>query len=168
RHTDGPLAGWAPTLGMYGITLMAALLAGALSLLTLPKRRYAWVAGAFVLVIGIGWFGRSQSWTVPAGSPINVRLVQANVPQDLKFEPDGIARAFTTHLALMQGPSQEKAVDLVALPESIFPVPIQHVPPSYLQAFRDFAQQHRTAVIFGVFLEEPRGHYFNSAVGYGV
>jgi apolipoprotein N-acyltransferase len=33
-HTDGPLAGWAPTLGMYGITLMAALLAGALSLLT--------------------------------------------------------------------------------------------------------------------------------------
>ena len=167
-HTDGPLAGWAPTLGMYGITLMAALLAGALSLLTLPKRRYAWVAGAFVLLIGVGWFGRSQSWTVPAGSPINVRLVQANVPQDLKFEPDGIARAFTTHLALMQGPSQEKAVDLVALPESIFPVPIQHVPPSYLQAFRDFAQQHRTAVIFGVFLEEPRGHYFNSAVGYGV
>ncbi len=66
----------------------------------------------------------------------------------------------------MQGPVQGKAVDLVALPESIFPVPLQHVPPSYLQAFRDFAQQHKAAVIFGVFLEEPRGHYFNSAVGY--
>ncbi len=65
-HTDGPLAGWAPTLGMYGITLMAALLAGALSLLTLPKRRYAWVAATFVIVIGGGWFGRSQSWTAPA------------------------------------------------------------------------------------------------------
>ena len=25
-HTDGPLAGWAPTLGMYGVTLMAGLL----------------------------------------------------------------------------------------------------------------------------------------------
>ncbi len=97
-----------------------------------------------------------------------MRLVQANVPQNLKFEPDGIARAFTTHLALMQGLSQGNVVDLVALPESIFPVPIQHVPPSYLQAFRDFAQQHRTAVIFGVFLEEPRGRYFNSAVGYGI
>ncbi|MEO8187953.1 MAG: apolipoprotein N-acyltransferase [Burkholderiaceae bacterium] len=165
-HTDGPLAGWAPTLGMYGITLMAALLAGALSLLTLPKRRYGWVAAAFVIIIGGGWFGRTQSWTAPAGSPISVRLVQANVAQNLKFQPDGIARAFTTHFTLMQGPGQGKAVDLVALPESIFPVPIQHVPPSYLQALRDFAQQNRTAVIYGVFLEEPRGHYFNSAVGY--
>ena len=161
-HTDGPLAGWAPTLGMYGITLMAALLAGALSLLTLPKRRYGWVAAVFVIVTGGGWLGGTQSWTRPAGAPISVRLVQANLPQNLKFEPDGIARAFTAHLPLMQG----QRVDLVAMPESIFPVPLQHVPPSYLQAFRDFAQQHKTAVIYGVFLEEPRGNYFNSAVGY--
>ena len=34
-HTDGPLAGWAPIFGMYGITLAAALVAGLLSLLTL-------------------------------------------------------------------------------------------------------------------------------------
>ncbi len=161
-HTDGPLAGWAPTLGTYGITLMAALLAGALSLLTLPTRRYGWVATAFVVVVGGGWFGRTQSWTKPVGAPIIVRLVQANIPQDTKFEPDGIAQAFTAHLALMQGPR----VDLVALPESIFPVPMQYVPPSYLQAFRDFARANRTAVLFGVFLEEPRAHYFNSAVAF--
>ena len=167
-HTDGPLTGWAPTLGMYGVTLAAALLAGGLSLLALPKpehqaRRYGWIAAVLVLVVGGVWFGLTQTWTQPVGAPISVRLVQANVPQNLKFEPDGVARAFTTHLALMQGPR----VDLVALPESIFPVPIQHVPPSYLQAFRDFARSHQTAVIYGVFLEEPRGHYFNSAVGYG-
>ena len=161
-HTDGPLAGWAPTLGMYGVTLMAALLAGALSGLTLPQRRHGWVAAAFVIVIGGGWLGRTQSWTAPVGAPISVRLVQANAPQNLKFEPDGIARAFTAHLSLMQG----QRVDLVAMPESIFPVPMPLVPSSYLQAFRDFAQQHKTAVVYGVFLEEPRGHYFNSAVGY--
>ena len=165
-HTDGPLAGWAPTLGMYGITLIAALLAGALSALTLPRRHYAWLAAVFVVAGGGGWLARSLSWTEPAGAPISVRLVQANVPQNLKFEPDGIARAFTAHWALMQGQGQGKAVDLVALPESIFPVPMQHVPPSYLQAFRDFARTHRTALVYGVFLEEPRGHYFNSAVGY--
>ena len=168
-HTDGPLAGWAPTLGMYGITLMAALLAGAISLLMfprrLPTRRYGWAAAVCVVVLAGGWFGRTQSWTAPTGSPINVRLVQANVPQNLKFEPDGIARAFSTHLQLMQQ-GQAESLDLVALPESIFPVPMQYVPPSYLQTFRDFAQQRKAAVIFGVFLEEPRGHYFNSAVAY--
>jgi apolipoprotein N-acyltransferase len=166
-HTDGPLAGWAPTLGMYGITLVAALLAGGLSLLALPKRehqarRYGWIAAVFIVTIGGGWFGRTQSWTTPVGAPISVRLVQANVPQNLKFEPNGMARAFNDHWALMQGPR----VDLVALPESIFPVPLQLVPPSYLQEFRDYARTQQTAMIFGVFLEEPRGHYFNSAVGY--
>ena len=170
-HTDGPLSGWAPTLGMFGITLAAALLAGALSLLTLRERqlrarRYRWFAVVMVVVIGGGWLGRTQSWTTPLGAPISVRLVQANVPQNLKFEPNGIARAFDDHWALMQGQGQEKAADLVALPESIFPVPLQHVPPAYLQAFRDFAQKHQTAVIYGIFLEEPRGNYFNSAVGY--
>jgi apolipoprotein N-acyltransferase len=152
---------------MYGITLAAALLAGAVSLLALQRqqhrtRRYGWIAAVLVLVVGGGWFGQTQSWTKPAGTPISVRLVQANVPQNLKFEPNGLARAFNDHWELMQGPR----VDLVALPESIFPVPLQHVPSSYLQTFRDYARTHQTAVIFGVFLEEPRGHYFNSAVGY--
>ena len=165
-HTDGPLAGWASTLGMYGITLMAALLAGGLSLLTLPMRRYRWAAATLMIVIGGGLLGGLRSWTNPTGSPISVRLVQANVPQNLKFEPDGIARALTSHLKLMQGQDQAKRVDLVALPESIFPVPLQQVPPTYLQAFQDFAQQHRSAVIFGVFLEELRGHFFNSAIGF--
>ena len=107
-HTDGPLAGWAPTLGMYGITLVAALLAGALSLLTLPKlehraRRYGWVAAVFVMVVGGGWFGRTQSWTTAGGSPISVRLVQANVPQNLKFEPERHCARVHDALELMQG-----------------------------------------------------------------
>jgi apolipoprotein N-acyltransferase len=166
-HTDGPLAGWAPTLGMYGITLMAGLLAGALAVLTLPARErrarhYGWIAATFVIVIGGGWLGRMQSWTQPAGAPISVRLVQANIPQNLKFEANGVARAFNEHSALMQGPR----VDLVALPESIFPVPMDHVPKPYLQALREFARTQQSAVLYGVFLEQPRGQYFNSAVAY--
>lgn len=167
-HTDGPLAGWAPTLGVYGITLMAALVAGALALLVLPRREHqarrkgsiTAILVVAVVAIGGGALGRAQSWTQPVGAPVSVRLVQANVPQSLKFEADGVARAFGTHWTLMQGPR----VDLVALPESIFPVPMQHIPVSYLQAFRDFARTHQSAVIYGVFLEEPRGHYFNSAI----
>ncbi|MEP6607053.1 MAG: apolipoprotein N-acyltransferase [Burkholderiaceae bacterium] len=166
-HTEGPLAGWAPTLGVYGVTLIAALVAGGLALLTLPlrearARRYRWIAAVFALAVAGGWLGDSRQWTQPAGQPISVRLVQGNIAQDLKFEPDGIAHSFTTHWALMQGPK----VDLVALPESIFPVPLQHVPPSYLRAFQDFARAQQAAVIFGVFLEEPRNQYFNSAVAF--
>ena len=170
-HTDGPLAGWAPTLGMYGVTLMAGLLAGGLALLARPSverrvGRYVWIAAVLVFTVGGGWLGGRQHWTQASGAPIKVRLVQANVPQELKFEVDGIARAFTSHWSLMQGPGQGSAVDLVALPESVFPVQLQLVPSAYLQAFRDFARREKTAVVFGVFLEDPRAHYFNSAVAY--
>ena len=165
-HTDSVLAGFAPVAGVYGVTLAAALLAGALALIALPlrvrgRRGYAWIAGAFVLLIGGGAALKSQAWTQPAGTPISVRLVQANIPQDTKFGPEGLQRAFDAHWALMQGPR----VDLVALPESVFPVPLQFVPPQYLEAFENHARSGNSALVFGVFLEQPAGAYYNSAVG---
>jgi apolipoprotein N-acyltransferase len=165
-HTDSALAGFAPLAGVYGITLVAAVLAGALALLTLPFaqrgwRGYVWTASVIGVALGGGLLLRTATWTQPAGPPISVRLGQANIPQDTKFGPEGLVRAFDSHWALMQG----ARVDLIALPESVFPVPLQFVPSRYVDAFREFADARRTAVIFGVFIEEPAEHYFNSAVG---
>jgi apolipoprotein N-acyltransferase len=146
---------------------MAALLAGALGLLTLPfsqrgARGYAWTAAMLVLGLGGGLALAPLRWTVAAGAPISVKLVQANVPQDAKFTAAGLVRAFEDHWTLMQGPR----ADLVALPESVFPVPLGFVPVEALDALRAYAREHRSGVIFGVFIEEPRGAYFNSAVGW--
>ncbi|MBS1134931.1 MAG: apolipoprotein N-acyltransferase [Burkholderiaceae bacterium] len=158
-HTDGPLAGFAPLLGVYGVTLAAALLAGALALVTLPfaqrgARGYAWTAASLVLLLGAGMALGPLRWTEPAGAPITVKLVQANIPQDTKFTAAGMTRAFEDHWALMQGPR----ADLVALPESVFPVPLEFVPVE--------AVERRSGLIFGVFIEEPGNAYFNSAVGW--
>jgi apolipoprotein N-acyltransferase len=165
-HTDGPLAGFAPVLGVYGIGLVAALLAGALALFALPLRQrgwrgYVWAAGVLALALSVGGLIRQQRWTQPTGTPIKVRLVQANIPQDAKFTSEGLRRAFEEHWALMQGPR----VDLVALPESVFPVPLGFVPEEALEAFRTFAQENDSGLIFGVFIEEPAMAYYNSAVG---
>ncbi len=165
-HTDSPLAGLAPVIGMYGVTLAAALVAGALALFALPARQrgvfgYAWVAAVFVAIVGGAGLLRALEWTTPAGPPITVRLVQSNIPQDTKFGPEGLQRAFDEHWALMQGPP----VDLIALPESVFPVPLQVVPPAFLEAFESFSRTANAALVFGVFLEPEPGAYFNSAVG---
>lgn len=165
-HTDGPLAGFAPLLGVYGIGFVAALLAGALALFALPVRQrgvrgYAWTAAVLVIGLAGGGVAGSQRWTSPVGAPLTVRLVQANIPQDVKFEAPGLQRSFEAHWALMQGPR----VDLIALPESVFPVPLGFVPPEALEAFRAVVREQGTGLIFGVFIEEPRDAYFNSAVG---
>ena len=165
-HTDGPLAGYAPVLGVYGIGFVAALLAGALALFALPLRQrgvrgYVWAAGVLVIAMAGGALLGPLRWTQPTGAPLQVRLVQANIPQDAKFTSEGLRRAFEAHWALMQGPR----VDLVALPESVFPVPLGFVPSEALEAFRTFAHEHASGLIFGVFIEEPAMAYYNSAVG---
>jgi len=165
-HTDGPLAGFAPVVGVYGVTLIAALVAGALATLTLPIaargwRGYAWAAAIVAMVLAGGGLLGQLRWTVPAGSAISVKLVQANIPQEQKFTAEGLVRAFDEHWALMQGPR----ADLVALPESVFPVPLELVPSEALDAFTRYSQDRGSALIFGVFIVEPGDAYFNSAVG---
>jgi len=165
-HTEGPLAGFAPVLGVTGIGLLAALLAGALALLSLPLARRGvhgtlWSAAVVASILAGGLLLGSQRWTQPDGAPIRVKLVQANLPQDQKFSAQGLVRAFDDHWALMQG----ERVDLVALPESVFPVPLGFVPAHAIEALRTFARERDSAIVFGVFIEEPGNAYFNSAVG---
>lgn len=164
-HSDGPLAGYAPLVGVYGVTLVAALVAGlaAYGVLGRPRgSRLVVVALALgVLLIG-GQALRAVAWTHPVGTPIAVRLVQGNVPQDEKFADGGVERAVSTFLPLMRRPGH---VDLVVLPESVFPLPLERLPDEVLQTLDTYVHDHDTALVFGVFIEQPPGAYFNSAVG---
>jgi apolipoprotein N-acyltransferase len=164
-HSDGPLAGAAPLAGVYGIALTAAFVAGALALWTArgqaPRRaRLAASLLAVALLAGAQAL-RSVEWTQATGAPLRVRLVQGNVPQDLKFADGGLERAVDTNLRLLAGPR----VDLAVLPESVFPVSLNYLPDDVTRQLLEFTRTHASALVFGVFIEQPAGQYYNSAVG---
>jgi apolipoprotein N-acyltransferase len=168
-HTDGTLAGYAPVLGVYGLCLIAAVIAGAAATV-LQRRsdaslatRIAALVVALLLVAG-GQLLRGVEWTHPVGQPLHVKLIQGNVPQDLKFGEGGTELAIQRYFALMPDPPALRA-DLVVLPESAFPLPLGDLPAGAREALLDFPSQQHAALIFGVFLEEPRYQYFNSALG---
>ncbi len=187
-HSDGPLAGFAPLLGVYGVTLIAALIAALLAavIATLlpaapPKafvsaadrrgNRRAGVAAAVLVVVlvGAGQALRAVAWTQAEGEPINVRLVQGNIAQDMKFSEQGLQRAIDVHARLLNapfnGPSAGARIDLAVLPESVFPLPLNYLPDTATSAVLGFVREHNAALVFGVFIEDPPGRYFNSAVG---
>lgn len=165
-HSDGPLAGYAPLVGVYGLGLLSALVAGALALWSRPRAagRPARV-GASLAALAIALAGAALvgiAWTQPQGEPISVRLVQGNVPQDMKFSEGGLQRAVDAHLRLLDaGPR----VDLAVLPESVFPVTLNQLPDPVTQALLDYTRTRQSALVFGVFIEQPPGQYYNSAVG---
>jgi len=191
-HVDGPLAGFAPLLGVYGVCLLAACVAFgiALALGGLPTlqpaevvqggeavpaagtapvldptggiapasasaaRAFGVLAAALPLVAGLAL--SALDWTSPHGAPLRVRLLQGNVPQDLKFDPG-------RSLAAMYAYTNEvlsRDVPLTILPETAWTVPWPHTPHDVHEAMVVHLQKTGTAVAIGMPLlaeHDPRG-----------
>jgi apolipoprotein N-acyltransferase len=163
-HSDGPLAGYAPLIGVYGITLIAAVLAAALvaALRYRVSPRSAVLGATLIALLLLGGLPLSNlSWTQPFGKPFNVRLVQGNIPQDQKFGPQSLEQAQETYFGLMARPGR---VDLVALPESVYPLPFSYLPDTVTRSLVDFVRERKAALVFGIFIEEPERHFYNSAI----
>jgi apolipoprotein N-acyltransferase len=168
-HTDGPLAGFAPVLGVYGVCLIAAAVAGAVVALMQPPGEASTGARVTaltlaVVLVGGGQLLRGIEWTHSTGAPLAVKLVQGNIPEDLKFAEGGTELSVQRYFALMPDPPGLHA-DLTVLPESAFPLPLGDLPAAAHDGLLDFPSKEHEALIFGVFLEEPRYQYYNSAVG---
>ena len=160
-HVDSPLAGYAPLVGVYGIGWLAVLLAACLVLAFSPQRKRALALAAVVLVAGVAL--DRLAWTSPHGAPISVRLLQGNVPQEMKFNPE---RAGET-LALYHEMLTEARADLIATPETALPMMANALPPDYLELLSTFARQSKSNLLVGVPVSDGPGMYANSLLGLG-
>ena len=163
-HADGPLAAYAPLVGVYGMALIAGVLAAALvaALRFRSSQRAALAGAALIATLLLGGLQLiTVNWTQPSGKPINVRLVQGNIPQDQKFGPQSLEQAHEVYFPLLSRPG---AIDLVALPESVYPLPLSYLPNALTRDLVDFVRNRKTALVFGIFIEEPERHFYNSAV----
>jgi apolipoprotein N-acyltransferase len=85
------------------------------------------------------------AWTVPSNAPLNVRLLQGNVKQEMKFEEAGMVAAINEYQQMITA----KPADLVVTPETAIPVVIQELPEPFALAVRKFVDSTGTSVIFG-------------------
>ncbi|MDD3883864.1 MAG: apolipoprotein N-acyltransferase [Gallionella sp.] len=159
-HSGSPLAGYAPVLGVYGVSLAAAVSAGALALFWQTRAKRAlglllaiWLGGALL---------QQVSWTQPQGEPLSVALVQGNIPQDIKFNPDLLADTLETYQHLV-GQADAR---LTILPETAFPILREELPPLLVTGLEVQAEARGGDVLAGVF-EHEGGQYYNSVVTFG-
>src|SRR5699024_4777277 len=107
-HVDSALAGWAPLLGVHGVAFFAAFVAAALSILLRPsaaqqKSTVSVVIIAFTLLFA-GQLLMRVDWSSAHGKPLNIRLVQGNIEQSQKFDPNLFERGLIRHLQLAAKP----------------------------------------------------------------
>jgi apolipoprotein N-acyltransferase len=171
-HTDGPLSGFAPLIGVYGITFLAASVSALLAVAVRAGLQRAepgatgiamWSVGLVAAALGGGVLLAPIAYTSPIGQPISVRLLQGNVAQDIKFEPVGIQRS----LELYRDMIVAAPADLVVTPETAFPVILQDLPLDIAKAVRTYMESTGTTVVFGAAGADSPVDFTNSVFAIG-
>ena len=165
-----PLAGFAPLLGVYGVSLMAALIAGALATLipSIATRsafsRRGFMPDLFAIALLLAGLGLQQiDWTRPAGAPVSVALLQGNVPQEMKFNPEHLRTTLDAYARQVLASDAR----LIVLPETALPLFRSAVPRAYLDLLAVHARRAAGDVLVGLPEDEGRAHYFNSVISLG-
>ncbi|WP_322070806.1 apolipoprotein N-acyltransferase [Paraburkholderia bannensis] len=148
-QVDGPLAGFAPIVGVYGVGWVLALVAALLvqALVSLRAARGGALTAALIAlaVVIAGLLLPRVNWTHPENAPLDVRLLQGNVKQDMKFSESGTQDALNEFQKLIT----EKPADLIVTPETAVPVLVQEIPEKFGRDIRAFADGTHTSILFG-------------------
>ena len=170
-HVDGPLAGLARLVGVYGIGFVAALLAMLVASLRAAdlRRTAAWLllgtlAGGLAAAIGLRHcaLGGCNRPAIAAHAPLGLALLQGNIPQDEKFQ---VGSGVPTALAWYARELSAASAALVVAPETALPLLPAQLPPGYLEAIaRRYAKGDQAAMV-GIPLGDMKAGYTNSVLG---
>ena len=157
-HLAGPLAGYAPWIGVHGMTFVAALVAAAAA--SLAHRRGAAIAAALALLLGLA-LPLAGEFSASAGR-LSVTLLQGNIPQDEKFQRgSGIPLALDWYGRALR----DATTALVVAPETALPLLPQQLPQGYLAAITQRYSSGTQAALIGIPLGSLSAGYTNSVIG---
>ncbi len=143
QHT--PLGGFIPVLGDHGLSFIVVLSA-ALLLHALQHRPYRYLLLALLASLWwCGWLLAKITWTHATGRPLQVSLLQGNIAQELKWNPQQLNNTVATYRQLT---SQHWDSDLIVWPESALPIPLYDAR-TFIQRLSRDAQRHHSALLLG-------------------
>jgi len=160
---DSTLAGYAPIVGVYGLSVAAVVCAGlVLHLVTRPQ--LALSLGLLVVILGAGALLREVEWTQRSGEPVAAALLQGNVAQDMKFDPARYAKTLDTYERL----AAASKAKLIVLPETALPRFLDNIEPAYLAGLESIARRNGGDLLVGVPYRTGPDSFFNSVISLGV
>lgn len=175
-HADGPLSGWAPIFGVYGLAWLSAYIAGTIALLARARGTSAEAPAATAVALGIvlavaGVALGQISWSQPAGAPLLARLAQGNIPQSEKFDPQLMQKGLDTYARLAALPPKQAGADpkLIILPETVMPMFQDSYSVQLWRQWLAIAQERNATIIMGIPLHTRQGdadRYTNSAIAF--
>lgn len=152
-------------MGVFGISLMAAVAAGSLTGFCMALRNQTislmlTTAVVFIFLLSAGQTLRQIEWTSVQGPPIHVRLLQGNIAQEAKFNPRQIYAMLDQYVGMIT----RQPADLIVTPETAVPIYPQNLPEGYLDNLLAFVDSNGSRLALGIPLADSRTAYTNSLV----
>jgi apolipoprotein N-acyltransferase len=162
---DTALSGWAPVLGVYGVSFMLVASSSALLVVFLQGGRVRLAAAGIVmlpwlLAAGLG----TVSWTAASGAAIRTTIIQAGISQERKWlvEEREPTKNFYREATLAAADSR-----LIVWPEVAIPS-VTDREESYIASLQEISQKHGQSILFGIlereFLPHDETNIYNSVI----
>lgn len=169
-QTNSPLKGIAPIFSVYGVSLAVMMTSGLIvnGVMALRKNNFRDVyINLFTAVIiwTVGGLLALIPWTQPFGKPITVSLIQGNIPQSLKWDPENIELSFKRYRE-MTDPLWGKS-DLIIWPEVAIPMSLTDAQ-DFVNELSAKAVANQSQLIFGIPVQATtEDGYYNAVLAVG-
>ena len=164
-QTDTWLSPLAPILGVYGVSLVTLVSAGALVALVRGNGRVR-LAAALLLVAPwvAGVLLRPIAWTHVSGPPVSVAVIQADIAQEDKWDESYAGQILERYRKMTESALGTK---LIVWPEAALPDLANNLLP-YISLVDREAQARGSSLVMGLVRASEDGqHYYDSILALG-
>jgi apolipoprotein N-acyltransferase len=164
-QTDTWLARFAPIFGVYGISLLLLASAGALVALVRGSPRVRVIAGlTLILPWAIGAALGPVRWTHPSGAAVSVAVIQADIPQQEKWQDRYENRILDRYRKMTESALGTR---LIVWPEAALPEPANNLLP-YIALMDHETRAHGSSLVLGTVRASADGQrYYDSILALG-
>ncbi len=163
--------GWIPIFGVYGTSYLAVMTAGLFLIAGTPfwnaKHSYHWVTsnvavlGVMVLLLGASLL-MFIHWTQPTGKTLTVSLMQGNIKQSLRWDPQEVDHILKTYTGMTLNHLDSQ---LLVWPEAAIPLVPEEAQP-LLEPLNKLLLAHHSALLTGIPIRQGI-NYYNSVIALG-
>lgn len=162
---DTPLAGYIPLMGAYGTGLILAFTASVIALLITNRNRFSVFSLGVIVCLWIGgWALQNVSWTHSIGGPVKVTMIQGNISQDQKWQPEYKNMIMKRYKDMTY---QHWDSQVIIWPESAVPAFYHQVSDDYLFPLEIEAKKNNTDLVISLPIKNEKGQKFNAVMTFG-
>lgn len=149
---DSPLRGWAPLLGVWGLSWISISSVGALYLFIYQRNRLTVLRSlGYSCLLLLFWLGgfylNTIQWTQPLDDPQSIAMIQGNIPIEKKWSITNIKNSLNLYLTETEKLAAKHHI--VIWPEAAMPID-QKRAKAFLQSLNGFGMLSDTAVVTGL------------------